>query len=274
MINLPEVEVIKRDLEREAVGNLAVKSVDILSEGVTTPDDETFGERLERGKIVGVNREGLNILVKFSNDERLSVFLGSGGSLLRKANREELHPKTRVVFQLVKYGQLRLLDFKKGARLKLFDPGKTRSRSRRGIDPLSAQIAWTDFANYVGAAEPLFLKDFLGRNSLIVGLGQMYSDEVLFKAGLRYDRMTNSLGRQECRRLWRAIVEVVNDAVKYRGTTLPDGLFRSLDGSPGQFVEHLNVYHRDGQLSPRSRRPLVRVKHRGRWTYFCEQSQV
>ena len=76
------------------------------------------------------------------------------------------------------------------------------------------------------------------------------------------------------RELLRSVVTVLNDAVKYRGTTLEDGSYVDLFGKPGSYQEHLSVYQRAGELSPRSRRPIVRSKVGGRWTYYCEQSQV
>ncbi len=274
MIQLPEVEVLRRELERDAVGRLTVKSVEVLSPATVLSPEESFGERLHRAKVTAVDRQGMLLFIFFANGEALGVSLGAGGQIRRQANRVERHKNTKVVIQFTKYGQLRLLDFKKGARMRLMSAEQARSEAPSGLDPLRAQISWTDFGNYVLGSKPQYLKDFLSRDSNVVGLGHLYSDEILFAAGLRYDRMSDSLGRPECRRLWRAIVEVMNDAVKYRGTTLEDGHFLSLEGSPGQYQDHLNVFRKHGQLSPRSRRPLVREKHRGRWTYFCEQSQV
>jgi formamidopyrimidine-DNA glycosylase len=98
----------------------------------------------------------------------------------------------------------------------------------------------------------------------------VYADEILFHAGLRHDRVSNTLSSQEVRRLYRAVVETLHDAVKYRGTSLPDLPFTDFAGKQGEYQEHLAVYGRDGQLSPRSRGVIQRVKFEGRWTYYCE----
>jgi len=118
------------------------------------------------------------------------------------------------------------------------------------------------------------LKTLLCDNSVIVGLGDIYSDEILFEASLRYDRTGSSLNTQEVRRFFRSVVQVLNDAVKYRGTTIESSPFVDPAGNPGVFQDHLQVYGKHGELSPRSRQPLVRSKFAGRWTYYCEQSQV
>ena len=274
MIESPEVEVVRRELEREVLDR-RVKTVEVLSENVTPHSAEELNERLERAKITGeVARQGLQLLISFDNEEMMAITLGAGGHLRRQPNRDKMDPATRLVITFTQYGGLRLLDFKEGARLRLLSPEQAQEQPG-GIDPLVTSLSWTDFSSLLATPpRPIYLKAFLTNSSLIVGVGDMYADEILFNAGLRHDRMTDSLGRQEIRRLWRAVVEVLHDAVKYRGSTLEDNHFVSLSGEPGVYQNHHNVFRRHGRLSPRSRRPIGRVKYRGRWTYFCEQSQV
>lgn len=275
MIESPEVEVVRRELEREVLDR-RVKSVSVLSESVTPHSAEELNERLHRAKITGeITRQGLQLLIGFDNEELMCVSLGAGGHLRRLPNRIPVDPATRLVITFTQYGGLRLLDFKEGARARLVTHEQMLEQVPTGIDPLNTSLSWTDFSNMLHAPpRPMYLKAFLTNTAAIVGVGDMYADEILFNAGLRHDRMTDSLGRQEIRRLWRAIVEVLHDAVKYRGSSLDDNHFISPTGETGTFQNHHNVYRRHGQLSPRSRRPIVRVKYRGRWTYYCEQSQV
>ena len=275
MIESPEIEVVRRELERDILDR-RVKTVGVLSDTVTPHTAEELNERLERAKITGeVLRQGLQLLLHFDNEEIMALSLGSGGQLRRQPNRSAVDPRTRLVVTFTQYGGLRLVDFKEGARMRLLTPEQVVEQVPTGIDPLQTSLSWIDFSNLLlSPSRPMLLKAFLTSASTIVGVGDMYADEILFNAGLRYDRMTNSLGRQEVRRLWRAIVEVLHDAVKYRGSTLEDNYFVAPSGEPGQYQNHHNVYRREGMLSPRSRRPIVRVKYRGRWTYFCEQSQV
>lgn len=275
MIESPEVEVVRRELEREVMDR-RVKAVTVLSESVTPHSAEELNERLDRAKITGeITRQGLQLLITFDNEEVMGITLGAGGHLRRQPNREAMSPATRLLITFTQYGGLRLLDFKEGARMRLLSPDQITEQQPVGIDPLVTSLSWTDFSSLLAAPpRPVYLKAFLTNAGAIVGVGDMYADEILFNAGLRHDRMTDSLGRQEIRRLWRAIVEVLHDAVKYRGSTLEDNHFLSPSGEPGAYQNHHNVYRRHGRLSPRSRRPIVRVKYRGRWTYYCEQSQV
>lgn len=275
MIESPEIEVVRRELEREVMDR-RVKVVNVISENVTPHSAEELNERLHRAKITGeITRQGLQLLLTFDNEELMAVSLGAGGHLRRQPNRVPINPATRLVITFTQYGGLRLLDFKEGARMRLLTPEQLLEQVPTGIDPLNTSLSWTDFSNLLLAPpRPMYLKAFLTNTATIVGVGDMYADEILFNAGLRHDRMTDSLGRQEVRRLWRAIVEVLHDAVKYRGSSLDDNHFVSPTGEEGTYQNHHNVYRRQGQLSPRSRRPIVRVKYRGRWTYYCEQSQV
>jgi formamidopyrimidine-DNA glycosylase len=138
-----------------------------------------------------------------------------------------------------------------------------------GLDPLEQPVSWTTFGQLLAQTDAK-LKTLLMDDTFIVGIGEVYADEILFDAGLRFDRSSRSLSTQEIRRLYRSLVETLHDAVKYRGTSLSDDNYVDVFGEPGGYGEHLQVYGREGELSPRSRSPILRVKFGGRWTYYCE----
>ena len=104
----------------------------------------------------------------------------------------------------------------------------------------------------------------------MVGVGNIYADEILFEAGLRYDRMCTSLSTQEIRRLHRSLVGTMHEAMKYRGTSVPSRPFVDPFGKSGGYADHLKVWGRQGELSERSRLPIKRAKFRGVWTYYCD----
>jgi formamidopyrimidine-DNA glycosylase len=142
-----------------------------------------------------------------------------------------------------------------------------------GTDTVDEPISWTAFGRAL-LDRPERLKLLLMDPTFLVGLGRVYSDEILFHAGLRYNRTSDSLSTQEIRRLYRAVVEVVHDAVKYRGTTLEENGYADLFGEPGAYQDHLTVYGKAGEMSARARGEIVRSKIGGQWTYYCEQTQV
>jgi formamidopyrimidine-DNA glycosylase len=110
--------------------------------------------------------------------------------------------------------------------------------------------------------------------SFTAGIGNLYSDEMLYQAGLRYDRAANTLTATEVRRLYRAMVETLADAIKHRGSSLADEQYRDLFGEVGDFQGSHQVYDREGQACRRCRNVIVRVKTGGRSTFFCDHCQV
>jgi formamidopyrimidine-DNA glycosylase len=134
-------------------------------------------------------------------------------------------------------------------------------------------MSWTKFGQML-MSHSMKLKSFLMDQKILAGIGNIYSDEILFNAGLRYDRMTDSLSTQEIRRLYRAVVETLHDAIKYGGSTLADEGYVNLHGDPGEYQEHHQVYARDKEACRRCRMPLTKAKFGGRSTYYCEQCQV
>jgi formamidopyrimidine-DNA glycosylase len=150
--------------------------------------------------------------------------------------------------------------------------GKVRELDHIAIDPLEDTFTWHEFSAEL-ARRASKLKAVLMDQRFVSGLGNIYSDEVLFAAGLRHDRVSDSLSSQEVRRLYRAMREVVQDAIRFRGTTLGDEAYADLFGKPGEFQSELKVYGRKGLPCRRCRTPIDSVKLSGRYSYFCPQCQ-
>ena len=142
-----------------------------------------------------------------------------------------------------------------------------------GYDPLETAVSWDYFGEMLRARKTK-LKALLMDQKFMAGIGNIYSDEILFTAGLRYDRMSDSLSSSEIRRLYRAISEVLQDAVKYRGSSLADEGYVDLFGKPGEYQEHHQVYGREGEACVRCRRPIHRARYSNRSTFYCDACQV
>ena len=106
------------------------------------------------------------------------------------------------------------------------------------------------------------------KRQFIVGLGPVYSDEILHAALLRHDRIASQLITQEIRRLYRSIVETVHNAVKHRGVSL-DGT-RDIFGEPGGYDEYLEVYGRGGERSRNGRGDVLTARVGGTTHYYCD----
>ena len=109
---------------------------------------------------------------------------------------------------------------------------------------------------------------------VVAGIGPIYSDEILWEAGLRYDRISSELSSQEIRRLFRALVETLHEAVKHRGTTVDDCPFVDLYGKPGDYQGELKVYGREGEPCRRCRAPIAKARFANRPLYYCDACQV
>jgi formamidopyrimidine-DNA glycosylase len=272
-LELPEIETVRRDLDRDLTGR-KIKSAELASMAVLEGyrNRKQFTSQLEGRKVASVRRAGLHLCIEIE-DHYLVIRLGPGALLRRQRMKEARQPGTELTITFTQGGQLRLIDPDGSSQVQVVHAETIfedlPELDRLGLDPIGEPISWTDFAGRVLGRDTQ-LKDLLCDDAFIVGIGDVYSDEILFTAGLRHDRVCNTLSSQEVRRLYRAVVEIVHNAVKYRGTNLEDRPFLDIFGVPGIYQDHLSVYGRAGDLSPRSRAPILRTRYKNRWTYYCD----
>jgi formamidopyrimidine-DNA glycosylase len=274
---LPEVETIRHDLEREVAGK-RIKTVTITgSRSVRRHADvAALTTRLEGAKIDAVRRKGKYLLIS-AGDDWLVVHLGMSGQLRKCAPKEPVAPHTHVTMAFTQGGQLRYVDPRTFGEIFVVAKDELDSKVSEiadlGFDPIEDVISWNTFGGMLMARKAK-LKSLLMDQKFIAGLGNIYSDEILWAAGLRYDRSSDSLTTQEVRRLYRALVETLHEAIKQRGSTLSDAQYVDLYGKPGGFQAEHKVYAREGQACPRCRATIVRHKWSGRSTWLCEACQV
>ncbi len=307
MPELPEVETLRQDLSREVVGK-KVKSV-AVSNGRSVrrhPSAKHFRALLEGRTIKSVSRLGKYLLLTLDNKHTLVVHLGMSGQLLRVKSAKEPKPKhTHVVIAFTQAGELRYVDPRTFGEMFVSSPqtddpkapgtnGSSSSSSlppgmgggdglalRRqvpelahlGFDPIEDVMSWDRFGLLLRQRH-VALKTLLMDQQFVAGIGNLYSDEILFGAGLRYDRPSDQLSATEVRRLYRAMVETLADAIKHRGSTLVDEQYRDLFGEAGDYQGSHQVYNREGQSCRRCRNAIVRAKTAGRSTFYCEHCQV
>ena len=280
MPELPEVETIRRDLQGEVV-NRKIKSVEVRN-GRTVKrhaSAKAFRAQLEGHSIAAINRAGKYLLMVLDDGATLVVHLGLTGQLHRVKNvKEPKVPHTHAVITFTQGGQLRFVDPKSFGELFVSaapaegEPALPEL-AHLGFDPLEDIMSWEKFWVLLSSHEA-GLKSLLMDQDFVAGIGNMYADEILFAAGLRYDRMSNSLSSQEVRRLYRSMVETLAEAVKRRGSSMADEQYRDLFGEEGDYQDQHQAYDREGQACRRCRSTIVRVRSGGRSTFFCEHCQV
>ena len=226
---------------------------------------------------MSVARRGKYLVLRLDGPEALVVHLGMSGQLLKAKSARDKAPKhTHVVITFTQGGLVRFVDPRTFGEMFITsydDLEQVEELAHLGLDPLETALSWELFGRML-ADHKMRLKALLMDQKFIAGIGNIYSDEILFQAGLRWDRMSDSLSQQEVRRLYRAIVEVLQDAVKYRGSSLSDEQYRDLFGQLGDYQHHHQVYDREGLACVRCRRVLVRARFSNRSTFFCEACQV
>ncbi len=278
MPELPEVETIRRELEREVVG-LRVKDVEVsdLRSIRRYKKKATFIKQLEGAKITSASRRGKYLVMALDTGDLLVVHLGMSGQLRRAVSKDIVDKHTRVTLTFTQKGQLRFVDPRKfGEVFVVAAEGladEAPELAHLGFDPVEQPVSWTYFGEAL-MRRSVKLKPLLMDQKFVAGIGNIYADEILFAAGLRHDRLSNSLSTQEIRRLYRAVVETLHDAIKYRGSTLSDQQYVDLQGRPGEFQEHHQVYDREGEPCRRCRAQIQRVKANQRSTFYCDQCQV
>lgn len=270
MPELPEVETIVRDLDRLAtgavLGRVAVLRPDLIEGGTA----EEFAEGMHGHTIGGVARRAKNIVIDLGAD-RLVVNLGMTGRLLVMPGDAPLPPHTGVRFELADGRQLVYHDVRRFGRLQLFSAADWEARQgAMGWEPLDPDFTPSVLLEMAGRSR-VAVKTWLMDQRRVVGVGNIYASEALFRAGIDPRRPANTLSAEEADRLHGAVHAVLREAIDFRGTTLLD--YRDASGERGGFAARLRVYDRAGDPCHTCGQPIARIVQGGRSTFFCERCQ-
>jgi formamidopyrimidine-DNA glycosylase len=273
MAELPEIEIARRDLDKD-VGGRKIKSVEVPGAKrvvETAATKKAFVQALEGRKLATVRRAGKLFLFDIGDGELLVTDLGGTGAFRRATAKTDVEPNTQVIITFTQGGQLRMLDDGDNAQMAIVEADALDEAypeiGALGFDPVDEPMSWTVFGQRL-VRENRTLRELLLDDTFVVGLGPVYTDEILHAALLRHDRKANELITQEIRRLYRAIVETVHNAVKHRGVSLGDET--DVFGEPGGYNEYLEVYDRAGERSRNGRGDVLSVKLGGVMHYYCD----
>lgn len=278
MAEIPEIETLRRDLDRE-IGGKRIKTVEVPGSG-TIPRHATkkqFITLLEGCKVTQVVRRDLLLVAKLDSGDALVTDMSGGGHLRRHANKDAVDKATKTVITFTQGGQLRAID--ESGKLEQFVvpfdelAQAVPALATLGLDVLDEPVSWTVFGERMLQHRSVRLRNLLLDRTVVAGVGPMYADEILHASGLRPDREVNSLSTQEIRRFFRAVVETLHEAAKHRGVTASDGEYHDLAGKPGGWSE-LQVYERDGKACLRCRSVVSKIRLSNKPVYLCEDCQV
>jgi formamidopyrimidine-DNA glycosylase len=270
---LPEVETVRRDLSQTLIG-AKVARVDVSGLRSTRrhADAASFAAALTGRVLGGFGRWGKHLLVDLSGSAVLVVHLRMSGQLLLVSSGDvPLVKHAHVVLTFTDGRQLRFVDPRTFGELFVTTP-ELPELAGLGIDALDPGLT----AEMLGSALPARrarLKPLLLDQRFIAGIGNIYSDEILWAARLRSSRRADQLRPVEVRRLHAAIGEVLGAAVEARGSSLGDGQYVDLSGRPGTFQQRHAVYGRAGQACLRCGRVIERTVVAQRSHFFCRGCQ-
>ena len=274
MPELPEVATVLRGVRKRALGRRMV-AVEVLHAGIIAGDVEDFISRIEGRTAVAVRRKGKVLALelagaKTSKPVSLILRLGMTGQVTIQPvdSPLELHTHVRMLFE-GKKEELRFRDVRRFGRL--------RCSTREELDALLKSLG----PDAQQATEEEFLLAMRGRRGAIKswllnqegvsGLGNIYTDEALFEAGIHPLAQPGRVSSASARRLYRAVRKVLKRAVNLQGTTFRD--YIDIEGRPGNYVQRLRVYQKTGEPCPRCGTPVRRIVIAGRSSHFCPRCQ-
>jgi formamidopyrimidine-DNA glycosylase len=266
---LPEVETTRRGIEPHVVGRRIDRLV-VHDHRLRWPVDVETSESFVGCTIRRAGRRAKYLLLE-TDAGTLILHLGMSGSLrvLPKATPRITHD--HVDIELDSGKTLRFNDPRRfGSLLFSTDPDSHPLLKALAPEPLEADFNG-EYLWKITRRRAVAIKQLIMNSRLVVGVGNIYASEALFRARIRPRRRARSLTRQECARLARAIKATLAMAVKVGGTTLRD--YVGADGSPGYFRQRLYVYERDGKPCRVCGRPILHFTQGQRSTYWCSYCQ-
>jgi formamidopyrimidine-DNA glycosylase len=277
MPELPEVETIRLRLQSRLLGRRICRAHVRRSDIVGFPDARAFGREVAGRTIVGLDRRGKYLIVRLDRGKELVFHLRLSGHLELVGRDEEVeYERLRLDFdnrEALSFAEPRVLG--RAYLVKAGDyPRQLASMTKMGPEPIDRSFGAAFLRERLrGRTAPV--KNLLLDQRVACGVGNIYSDEALFRARIRPLRRAGRLGKADVNRLARALADVLRDGIKWCGTTLSDGRYRLPEGGSGAFQEKLAVFGREGKRCRRRGCGGVvrRVRVGGRNTHYCPVCQ-
>lgn len=279
MPELPEVETIARELRSQCLQRRIVEArlqrQDMLKrwQGLTDEFTKFFVDH----SFKSIERAGKYIIFTLDSDDRLVAHLGMTGKFIVSPNGVEQPDHLCSQYAFADGGRLDHVDVRRFGRLELYRSGEPIDLLERlGIDPLSGKFSADSLKTLVysrngRSRRHRAIHTLLLDQSLISGVGNIYASEALFRARIRPNREGGKLKSADRERLCESLRGVMQDAIRYGGTTVND--FRRVDDKPGNFRAMLCVYGRADESCPACDIKIKKTQLGGRSVYFCPKCQ-
>lgn len=282
MPELPEVETTVKGLRKTILG-LTIKDVwtDLSTkdkrqkESVANPKFFTFFKKeVSRKKIISIERRAKNILINLSGNKTILAHMKMTGYFFYGKD-----PKIKfahVIFSLSNKHYLVFSDARKFGKITLLNTKTahdTKHLNNIGPEPLHKDFTLRILKERLNKKSNGKIKTVLMDQSIIAGIGNIYSDEVLWQAGILPDRKVSTIKEPELRLVFKAIKETLSKGIDFGGDSMSD--YRNVDGLPGKFQLHHKVYQRTGEKCEKKSCSgiIKREMISGRSAHFCSVHQ-
>lgn len=273
MPELPEVETVRRTLEILAVDK-EIRQVSVFwPKMIKRPDEvEQFNDALKGQTIKEIGRRG-KFLIFYTGDFALVSHLRMEGKYGLFQAEDPVEKHTHVIFHFTDGTELRYKDVRKFGTMHLYEKGKefeTQPLSDLGPEPFSEDFSVEWLSEKLKKTNRK-IKPALLDQKILVGLGNIYVDEALFRAKIHPERIANSLTPDEEAVLYKEIVSTLSEAVEKGGSTIRS--YVNSQGQIGMFQLQLFVYGRKNEPCKVCGTPLEKIVVGGRGTHFCPSCQ-
>ncbi len=270
MPELPEVETSRRGIEPHLLYR-KITGVTIRQHKLRWPIPKNLPSLAKGQKILEVCRRAKYIYLKLANG-CIIIHLGMSGSLRICTNKTPAEKHDHIDITVSNNTVLRLRDPRKfGCVLwQANDINQHKLIKPLGPEPLEDDFN-ADYLHNKANNRQCSIKSLIMNSHIVVGVGNIYASEALFRAGINPKRKAGKLSLKRMQKLVEAIKLTLNEAIKEGGTTLRD--FTGISGQPGYFAQKLLVYGRNGEKCTVCNKPIKQITQQARSTFYCTQCQ-
>lgn len=271
MPELPEVETIVNGLKPQVVGKCIV-SVSNSGKNLRYPLPDF--DKLIGSTVTNIVRRAKYLLFHFENGQSLIWHLGMTGQFHVLPQNETSTKHEHVILILNDGLSLRYRDTRRFGYAGLCETYKLKEHvwiAKLGVEPLSDYFDGSYLQDKL-KTKKLSIKQAIMDNHHVVGVGNIYASESLFRAQIHPTKPANTLSKRTCNQLVLNIREVLEEAIKAGGSTISD--FVKADGKPGYFSHSFKVYGRDGEPCLICKKTIERIVQSGRASFFCPNCQA
>ncbi|HHW69070.1 MAG TPA: DNA-formamidopyrimidine glycosylase [Tenericutes bacterium] len=272
MPELPEVETVKETLKRKLI-NKVIEDVNVYYERIIEfPDVESFKKMIKNQKIKDINRRGKWLIFELDDYYLLSHLRMEGKYIYRKVS-EPLSKHEHVSFNIGNDTELRYMDTRKFGKMHLVIKEDLLTRkpiSELGLEPWDKDLNISYLKNkYKNKKLPI--KTVILDQSIIVGIGNIYADEILFLSKINPYKKASELSNDQLLNIIKYTKFVLEKAIKLGGTTIKS--YESSEGVHGKFQNELLIHGKQKEECPNCNDIIIKVKIGGRGTYYCPTCQ-